>query len=94
MFWDKIKDKCNENNLEYEVWSTPYMLLNNRDGICGIKVKMCGVEVISIISHSCSYGGREGLFEIMKGDDGEVEGFLSESEIIKLLDEFTIKSKF
>ena len=66
------------------------MLSDNGGGICGIKVMKHDKEILSIISHKFSYGGKEGLFEIMTADD-EVEGFLSENKIINILDTLTIE---
>lgn len=87
MFWDRIKDRCEKNNFDYEEWCDVYMLEDNRDGICGIRVYFNGEE-ISIISHKYSYGGKQGLFEILPYDSDDVEGFLSEEDVLTKLDAY------
>lgn len=87
MIWDGIKNKLDELGATQREWSKPYMQLFSHGGICGIKGELNGCEY-SIISHRHSYGGNEGLFEVMPdvNNEGDVTGYMSENEVFDYLE--------
>lgn len=82
MYWEKIIDEL-EKYGDVETWNSAWLCLENRDDICGVKLYINGVDQLSIISHMHSYGGTNNLFEITPGIEYEIEGFLTEEEVIE-----------
>ena len=88
IFWNNIENELGKLELDFEGWNMPSMVIESHDGICGIKINEDKEDELSIISHKHSYGGKEDLFEIMPGIDGDdVTGWLSENEIIDIIKE-------
>lgn len=91
MFWSKIKKELAKYG-RVEEWGNPYMVLDNHDMICGLRLYINDEEIISIVSHKCSYG-ENNEFETMPpihedGRDGCVEGWLTEEDILNSLEDF------
>lgn len=92
MFWDKIRNEMLKYG-EIKEWRVDYKVLPNHDNICGIRLyDKNDNDIISIISHKGSYGSDE-QFETMppihiNGGYGDVEGYLSEDDILSSLEGF------
>lgn len=73
---EKLRQLLKENNIDY----TNKSIFSENDGI---DIDYKDYE-ISVISHEFSYGGKEGLLEIMASFiEREVKGFLTADDVIK-----------
>lgn len=83
MFWDKIKNELSKHG-NTELWSQEFMVQPQKE-YCGIRGKTKQADNISIVSHKFSYGGDEDLFEIWLDSKEDVEGFLTEEQVIEII---------
>lgn len=95
MFWNRIREKLNELGATQKEWSQSYMAIPLNGGVCGITGTLNGCEY-SIICHRYSYGGEEGLFEVMPdiNNNGDVTGNMTESEVFEYLEKMAYTDFF
>lgn len=93
-FWGEVIEKLSQYG-KVKTWKDDYFLLDNHDGICGVKLFLNNddEECLSIISHKHSYGDDD-EFESMpelygEGEgDGAVQGYMTKEEVLNGIDIF------
>lgn len=85
VFWDRVIEYLESKGYLNETWNDSFISLY--DGVCGVRTGNKSTDELSIISHKYSYGGDEGLFEIMPGlNDDDVTGYLTFDELKEAID--------